>query len=107
LTGVVPFGELSVPHPVAYAAKATGQLWLEVLVEIGAIAGLSSVMIVMLMGQPRVFFSMARDGLFPKFATKVRPRFGTPYITTIITGVGCAAAGGLLPIGVLGHLVSI
>ncbi|HET6146946.1 MAG TPA: amino acid permease [Polyangia bacterium] len=107
LTGVVPFAQLSVPHPVAYAAKATGQIWLEVLVEIGAIAGLSSVMIVMLMGQPRVFFSMARDGLFPKFATKVHPRFGTPYITTIITGVVCAAAGGLLPIGVLGHLVSI
>ncbi len=107
LTGVVPFAQLSIPHPVAFAAKATGQVWLEVLVEIGAIAGLSSVMIVMLMGQPRVFFSMARDGLFPKFATKVHPRFGTPYITTIITGVACALAGGLLPIGVLGHLVSI
>jgi len=107
LTGVVHFDQLSVPHPVAYAAKATGQVWLEVLVEVGAIAGLSSVMIVMLMGQPRVFFSMARDGLFPAFATKVHPRFGTPYITTIITGVVCAAAGGLLPIGVLGHLVSI
>src|SRR3954470_7964802 len=67
LTGVVPFGQLSVPHPVAFAAKATGQTWLEVLVEIGAIAGLSSVMIVMLMGQPRVCFSMARDGLFWQF----------------------------------------
>jgi APA family basic amino acid/polyamine antiporter len=54
-----------------------------------------------------VFFSMARDGLFPEFATKVHKKFGTPYITTIITGVVCALAGGLLPIGVLGHLVSI
>jgi APA family basic amino acid/polyamine antiporter len=92
---------------VAFAAKATGQTWLEVLVEIGAIAGLSSVMIVMLMGQPRVCFSMARDGLFFQFAKTVHPKFGTPYIITIVTGVFCAAAGGLLPIGVLGHLVSV
>jgi APA family basic amino acid/polyamine antiporter len=107
LTGVVPFSQLSVPHPVAFGAEAMGLKWLALAVEVGAIAGLSSVMIVMLMGQPRVFFSMALDGLFPKFATKVHPRFGTPYITTIITGVVCAMAGGLLPIGVLGHLVSI
>ena len=107
LTGLVPYSQLSVPHPVAFGAKATGIGWLEAAVEIGAVAGLSSVMIVMLMGQPRVFFSMAMDGLFPKFATKVHPRYGTPYITTIITGVACAIAGGLLPIGVLGDLVSI
>jgi len=107
LTGIVPYPQLSVPHPVGLGAKMTGIGWLEAAVEIGAVAGLSSVMIVMLMGQPRVFFSMAMDGLFPKFATKVHPRFGTPYITTIITGVACAIAGGLLPIGVLGHLVSI
>jgi APA family basic amino acid/polyamine antiporter len=107
LTGVVPFSQLSVPHPVAFAAKATGQVWLEVLVELGAIAGLSSVMIVMLMGQPRVCYSMARDGLFFQFATKVHPKFGTPYIITIVTGVFCAAAGGLFPIGILGHLVSV
>jgi APA family basic amino acid/polyamine antiporter len=107
LTGLVPYSQLSVPHPVAFGARATGIGWLEAAVEIGAVAGLSSVMIVMLMGQPRVFFSMAMDGLFPKFATKVHPRYGTPYITTIITGVACAIAGGLLPIGVLGDLVSI
>ena len=107
LTGIVPFAQLSVPHPVGLGAKMTGVTWLEAAVEIGAVAGLSSVMIVMLMGQPRVFFSMAMDGLFPQFATKVHPRFGTPYITTIITGVACSIAGGLLPIGVLGHLVSI
>jgi APA family basic amino acid/polyamine antiporter len=107
LTGVVPYPRLSVPHPMALGAAATGLRWLEVSVEIGAIAGLSSVMVVMLMGQPRVFFSMALDGLFPKFATKIHPRYGTPHITTVITGVGCALAGGLLPIGVLGHLVSV
>jgi len=107
LTGIVPYQQLSVPHPVGLGAKMTGIGWLEAAVEIGAVAGLSSVMIVMLMGQPRVFFSMAMDGLFPKFATKVHPRFGTPYITTIITGVACAIAGGLLPIDLLGELTSI
>ena len=64
-------------------------------------------MVVMLMGQPRVFFSMALDGLFPKFATKVHPRFGTPWVTTILAGAFCALCGALFDIGVLGHLVSI
>jgi APA family basic amino acid/polyamine antiporter len=64
-------------------------------------------MLVMLLGQPRIFFSMAMDGLFPKVATKIHPRFGTPYITTIITGVLCAVAGGLLPIDILAELTSI
>ena len=107
LTGVVPFKALSVPHPMGLAAAATGITWLEAAIEIGAIAGLSSVMVVMLMGQPRVFFSMALDGLFPKFATKVHPRYGTPYVTTILAGAFCAVCGALFDIGVLGHLVSI
>jgi APA family basic amino acid/polyamine antiporter len=80
---------------------------LETAVEIGAIAGLSSVMIVMLLGQPRIFFSMAVDGLLPPVAAKVHPRFGTPHITTITTGLVCALAGGLLPIDILGELTSI
>jgi basic amino acid/polyamine antiporter, APA family len=107
LTGVVPFKALSVPHPMGLAAATTGITWLEAAIEIGAIAGLSSVMVVMLMGQPRVFFSMALDGLFPKFATKVHPRFGTPHVTTILAGAFCAVCGALFDIGVLGHLVSI
>lgn len=107
LTGVVHYTELGVPHPIAVGIKATGITWLERAVEIGAIAGLSSVMVVMMMGQPRVFFSMAQDGLFPKVAAKVHPKFGTPYITTIITGCICATAGGLLPIGILAELCSI
>ena len=73
----------------------------------GAIAGLSSVMLVMLMGQPRIFFSMAHDGLFPAIAGKVHERFGTPYVTTILTGVVCAIAGGVLPIDILAELTSI
>lgn len=107
LTGVVPYTQLGVAHPIAIGIKATGIHWLETAVEIGAIAGLSSVMVVMLMGQPRVFFSMAHDGLFPAKAAEVHPTFGTPWITTIITGVICAIAGGLLPIGLLAELCSI
>lgn len=107
LTGVVHYTQLNVPHPIAVGIKATGITWLETAVEIGAIAGLSSVMVVMLMGQPRVFFSMAQDGLFPKVAALVHPKFGTPYVTTIITGIIVAIAGGLLPIDILAELTSI
>jgi Amino acid transporters len=107
LTGVVHYSKLSVPHPMAIGIAATGVHWLETAVEIGAIAGLSSVMVVMLLGQPRIFFSMAVDGLLPPFAAKVHPRFGTPHITTITTGLVCAVAGGLLPIDILGELTSI
>ena len=107
LTGVVPYQKLSVPHPIALGVEATGQLWLATAVEVGAIAGLSSVMLVMLLGQPRIFFAMAHDGLLPPGAAKVHPKFGTPYVTTIITGVVCAIAGGLLPIDILAELTSI
>jgi amino acid transporter len=107
LTGVVPYEQLNVPHPIAVGIAATGIGWLELAVQIGAIAGLTSVMLVMLLGQPRIFFSMALDGLFPRVATKIHPRFGTPYITTIITGLICAIGGGMLPIDVLAELTSI
>jgi len=107
LTGVVPYTKLSVPHPIAVGIAVTGSHILESAVEVGAIAGLSSVMLVLLLGQPRIFFSMARDGLLPPVAAKVHPRFGTPHITTIFTGCLCALAGGILPIDILGELTSI
>jgi APA family basic amino acid/polyamine antiporter len=107
LTGVVHYTKLSVPHPIALGIAATGLRALETAVEIGAIAGLSSVMLVLLLGQPRIFFSMARDGLLPPVAAKVHPRFGTPHVTTIVTGTVCAIAGGVLPIDILGELTSI
>ena len=107
LTGVVHYSKLSVPHPIALGIAATGMHSLEIVVEIGAVAGLSSVMLVLLLGQPRIFFSMARDGLLPPVAAKVHPRFGTPHVTTIVTGSLCAVAGGVLPIDILGELTSI
>ncbi|HEX7669394.1 MAG TPA: amino acid permease [Polyangiaceae bacterium] len=107
LTGVVPYTQLSVPHPIAVGIAVTGIGWLTNAVEIGAIAGLSSVMLVLLMGQPRIFYSMAHDGLFPAFAAKIHPRYGTPHVTTIGAGIVCAIAGGVLPIDILGELTSI
>ena len=77
------------------------------LVKLGAIAGLSSVMVVMLLGQTRVFFSMANDGLLPSWANRVHPKFRTPHITTILTGVAVSIAAGFTPINILGELVSI
>lgn len=109
LTGIVPFRELAVPAPVALAIDRAGEglRWLGPLVQLGAIAGLSSVILVMMMGQPRIFFSMAKDGLLPQGFAKLHPKFGTPHITTVITGVMAASMAGVLPIGVLGELVSI
>jgi APA family basic amino acid/polyamine antiporter len=107
LTGVVSYTKLNVPHPIAVGVEATGQRWLATAVEIGAIAGLSSVMLVMLLGQPRIFFAMANDGLFPSIAAKIHPRYGTPYVTTIVTGLFCAVMGGVLPIDILAELTSI
>jgi APA family basic amino acid/polyamine antiporter len=109
MTGIVPYYKLNDPAPVAVAVNAAGSglIWLRFPVKIGAIAGLSSVVLVMLMGQPRVFFSMSRDGLLPAAFSKVHPKFKTPYITTIVTGSIASVLAGLFPIGLLGELVSI
>jgi len=107
LTGVVPYTALNVGDPVAVGIDATGVGWGSVLVKLGAIAGLGSVMLVMLLGQSRVFFSMSRDGLLPEWAGKVHPRFRTPYISSITVGIFVAIFAALIPIGVLGELVSI
>src|SRR4030043_668680 len=109
MTGIVPYPELNDAAPVAVAVNKAGSglIWLRYPVKIGAIAGLSSVILVMLMGQPRVFYSMARDGLLPAAFGKVHPKFKTPYVTTIVTGIVAAIISGLFPIGLLGELVSI
>lgn len=109
LTGIVSYKMLNVPDPIAVAVDAVGPelFWLRPLIKIGAIAGLSSVILVMLLGQPRIFYSMARDGLLPKYFAAVHARFRTPHITTIVTGIIAAIFAGLFPIGILGELVSI
>jgi APA family basic amino acid/polyamine antiporter len=107
LTGIVNYKQLDVPDPIAVGIDAIGLKWLSPFVKLGAIAGLSSVILVMLLGQTRVFFSMAKDGLLPDAVSKVHPRFRTPYITTIVTGIVVMIAAGLMPISVAGELVSI
>src|SRR3954470_24810700 len=109
MTGMVHYSKLNDPAPILVAVAAAGPAlaWLRYAVEIGSLAGLASVVLVMLMGQPRVFFSMARDGLLPPVFGKVHPKFKTPYITTILTGSIAAIVAGLFPIGLLGELVSI
>ena len=107
MTGVVNYRLLDVPDPVAVAIDATGMKWLSFIVKIGAIAGLSSVILVMLLSQPRIFFAMSKDGLLPEAVARIHPKFRTPWITTIITGIIVMIAAGLLPIHVAGELTSI
>jgi APA family basic amino acid/polyamine antiporter len=107
LTAIVPYSSLNVAEPVAVGIDATGVKWGSYLVKIGAIFGLGTVMLVMLLGQSRVFFSMSRDGLLPQWAGKVHPKFRTPYISSITVGIFVAFFGALLPINILGELVSI
>jgi APA family basic amino acid/polyamine antiporter len=108
LTGMVPYLQLNTPAPVALALDHHPELsWLAIWIKIGALAGITSVILVMALGQPRIFYAMSRDGLLPPFFRRVHPKFKTPYIGTIITGVFAALIGGLFPVTILGELVSI
>ena len=106
-TGVVPYTQLDVPDPIAVAADRAGMGWMGKLIKLGAIAGLSSVMLVMLLGQSRVFYSMARDGLLPPVVSQVHPRFRTPWITSIVTGIGVAFFSAVFTVREAGSLCSI
>ncbi|MGA7273504.1 MAG: amino acid permease [Candidatus Udaeobacter sp.] len=106
-TGIVPYLQLDVPDPIAVAADHAGLGWMSVAIKLGAIAGLSSVILVMLLGQSRIFWTMADDGLLPKFVSRVHPRFCTPWITTILTGIFVAFFAALFTVREAGSLVSI
>ncbi len=107
LLGIVPYQRLNVADPIAVGIDATGLTWFSPVVKVSALFGLFSTMLVQLLGQTRIFYSMSRDGLLPDLFGRVHPRFRTPWLSTMITGVVVAVAAGLLPIGVLSQLVSI
>ena len=106
-TGVMPYTELDVPDPIAKVADAAGLGWISGLIKLGAIAGLSSVILVMLLGQSRVFWTMSKDGLLPPVVARVHPKFKTPWITSIVTGIGVAIFSALLTVREAGSLVAI
>jgi len=109
LTGIVSYKELNVAAPIALAIDRSGAglKWLSPIIKIGTIAGLSSVILVTLLGQTRIFFSMAHDGLLWKCFAKTHAKFKTPHYSTLITGFFTALMAGIFPIGLLGELVSI
>jgi APA family basic amino acid/polyamine antiporter len=108
LVGMVSYTQLNVAAPMAYALEHIGaSRWVRVSVDVGAVLGLGSVILVMLLGQSRVFYSMSRDGLLGRWAAAVHPKFRTPYLSTIFTGVAVTLATGILPLQLLGQLVNI
>lgn len=107
LTGMVSYRDLNHPAPVAHALNLIGIKWGSALVSVGAVAGITSVLLVMLMGQPRVFFAMSRDGLLWPWISRIHPRYRTPYIAQLLTGVVVALFAGFLDIGTAAELCNI
>jgi APA family basic amino acid/polyamine antiporter len=108
LTGVMHFPKLNVPDPLAVAIDSTpARAWLSPIVKVGALLGTTAVILVMMLGQTRVFYAMATDGLLPKTFSEIHPRFRTPYKSTALIGGCVAIAAGLMPLRIVGELVSI
>ncbi|MBV8499464.1 MAG: amino acid permease [Candidatus Eremiobacteraeota bacterium] len=107
LNGMVPFYTLNVNFPVAFAVDSVGLAWAGVIISFGAIAGLTTVLLVMMYGQTRIFYAMSRDGLIPPLFVKLHPAWRTPWISQILFGVLIAAAGAFFPISILGSLTNM
>lgn len=108
VTGIANYTTLNVAHPVSQAVEAIPETaWLAPFVNVGAVVGLASVVLVLLLGQSRIFYSMAKDGMIPQMFADIHPRFRTPWRGSLITGAFCALLAGLLPLDILGELVSI
>jgi basic amino acid/polyamine antiporter, APA family len=107
LTHIVPYQQLNVPDPVVIGMRVTGHQWATFMVELGALAGLATVMLVMLLGQSRVFYSMSKDGLLWPWASKIHSRFRTPYISSIVVGIFVAILATLIPLNVLDEMTSV
>jgi APA family basic amino acid/polyamine antiporter len=107
LVGIVPYGELNVPAPIAMAVDRLGLPWFATVVKVGAICGLSSVMLVLLYGQTRIFYTMSRDGLIPPVFAQVHPKFQTPWINTIVVGALAAGFAGFMSLDALADLTNV
>jgi len=107
VTGMVKYTEISVDAPLAEAFRSVGQPGFATIISVGALVGLTTVMMILMLGQSRVFFAMSRDRLLPRAFSKVNPRFGTPVRTTVITGVVVALLSALVPLSELAELVNI
>ena len=108
VTGMVPYFKLNDPQPVAVALDAHPALsWLAVFLKLGIIAGMTSVILTSLLGQPRILLSMADDGLLPPAMSRCHPRFRTPHVATAVTGIGAAVIAAVFPLDVLADLISI
>lgn len=109
LTGIVSYTKLSVPDPIAVGVDALGTnfLWLRFVIKIAILAGLSSVVLVMLLGQARVFYAMSQDGLLPPLFGKVHPKFQTPFFNTILITLCAMVIAGLFPVGILGQITTM
>jgi APA family basic amino acid/polyamine antiporter len=108
VTGIAPYASLNVAHPVSQAVAAIpATAWLTPYVNVGAVVGLASVVLVLLLGQSRIFYAMAKDGMIPSLFAQIHPRFKTPWRGSLITGFFCAVLAGVLPLDILGELVSI
>jgi len=109
LTLIVPYNKLNVPDPVAVAVDAFGPqwAWFATTIKVGAIIGLTSVILVLMYGQTRIFYTMARDGLLPRVFSRVHPKYRTPWINTLLVGLVVAIAAGIFDINSLGDMTSV